>query len=444
MTTISIIIPVWNGRHLLPPCLASLRAEQLQDNSRLEIIAVDNGSADGSADWIAAQAPDVRLLRNRYNLGWSGGCNQGLRVAQGDILVLLNQDTQVEPGWLQALERAFDDPRVGIAGCKIHYLDGVTIQHAGAWTEWPLAYGHHVGHHEVDAGQWDVAKAVEWVTGAAIAIRRTVYTSIGELDEEFWPGYMADIDYCLRAQAQGFETWYIPSAVLRHQESASTSDKAELNRIFNRNRLRFTLKHLPPARWLQEVAPAEQALLANSQGREAIIRQLNLLDAAVAAPALLLHYWQADQATIQKVVETLRSLAQTHSAVLNAQMDAAITQSGALPAPPPLVDLTEVEFTSNTALVGPLFSGFRRLWYNVAARWAILHLRKEQDLINRQQFEYNQRLQAQLQTQVQILHTAYQQEIAQLQQQMAVQTERNSALAQQLLTLQHQAERDLA
>ncbi|MCX6043602.1 MAG: glycosyltransferase family 2 protein, partial [Chloroflexi bacterium] len=151
MTTISIIIPVWNGRHLLPPCLESLRAEQLRDNARPEIIAVDNGSADGSADWIVANAPDVRLLRNRYNLGWSGGCNQGLRTAQGDILVLLNQDTQVESGWLQALERAFDDPRVGIAGCKIHYLDGVTIQHAGAWTEWPLAYGHHVGHHEVDA-----------------------------------------------------------------------------------------------------------------------------------------------------------------------------------------------------------------------------------------------------------------------------------------------------
>jgi GT2 family glycosyltransferase len=447
MTAISIIIPVWNGRHLLPPCLESLHHQQLRDGSPPEIIAVDNGSADGSAEWIAVNAPHVRLLRHRYNLGWCGGCNRGLRAAQANILVLLNQDTEVYPAWLQALERAFDDSGVGIAGCKIYYPDGETIQHAGGWTEWPLGYGHHWGYRALDAGQWDEAKPVEWVTGAAIAIRRTVYAAIGELDEEFWPGYMADIDYCLRAKAQGFETWYIPTAVLQHQESASTNDKVELSRIFNRNQLRFVLKYVPPTRWLQEVAPVEQQLLANSSGKEALYRQMNLLDAAASAASLLLHYWQADQVTIQKVVETLRTIANARSTALRATLGDAAPQHAVMPAPPSLASLTEFEFTSSTPLVGVLFSGFRRLWYNVAARWAILHLRIQQDIINQQQFEYNRQqfeYNRQLQAQLQSLHTYYQQEIEQLQQQLALSIEHSSVLAQQVLTLQHQSEKDSA
>ncbi len=440
MTTISIIIPVWNGRHLLAACLASLEPERLRDGARPELIAVDNGSVDGSADWVAANAPHVHLLRHQNNLGFGGGCNHGLRVAQGDLLVLLNQDAQVYPGWLQALEHTFDNANVGIAGCKIFYPDGKTLQHAGGWIEWPMGYGHHFGHHAAETGAWDIAQPVEWVTGAAMAIRRTVYTATGELDEEFWPGYFEDVDYCLRAKAQGFETWYAPSAMLQHQESASISDKLELHRIFNRNRLRFTLKHLPPARWLQAAAPLEQQFMMNSRGKEAAIRQTNLLEAAALAPALLLRYWQADQATIQQVVETLRTIANARSSGLRGTLGDAAAQSAGMPTPPPLTPLTEFEFTANTPLVGTLFSGFRRLWYNVAARWAILHLRAQQDIINQQQFEYN----GQVQAQTQILHTYYQQEIEQLQQQLALSIERSTLLAQQVLALQHQAEKDSA
>ncbi len=447
MTTISIIIPVWNGRHLLPACLESLRAERLRDNSRPEIIAVDNGSADGSADWIIANEPEVRLLRHQYNLGFGGGCNRGLRAAQSELLILLNQDAQVYPGWLQALEETFENPRIGIAGCKIFYPDGKTLQHAGAWIEWPMGYGRHFGHGEADADAWDVAKPVEWVTGAAFAIRRATYVATGELDEEFWPGYFEDVDYCLRAKVQGFETWYAPAAMLKHQESTSIGDKLELHRVFNRNRLRFTLKHLPPARWLAEAAPAEQQFIIHSRGQEAAIRQLNLLEAAALAPALLIRYWQADQATVQKIVATLRTLAASHAATLRKTLDDPVAQPAVNPAPPALTTLKEFEFSANRPLAGVLFSGFRRLWYNVAARWAILDLRIQQDRINQQQFEYNHQLQAHMQT-LQTYHQQgieqLQQEIEQLQQQLALSIERSTILAQQVLTLQQQAEKDLA
>ncbi|MDQ3247806.1 MAG: hypothetical protein M3Q45_01230, partial [Chloroflexota bacterium] len=266
-----------------------------------------------------------------------------------------------------------------------------------------------------------------------------VYVAIGGLDEEFWPGYFEDVDYCLRAQAQGFEVWYTPTAQLQHQESVSISDKLALHHIFNRNRLRFALKHLPPLRWLAEAAPAEEQFILTSSGQEAVIRQANLLEAAAVAPALLLRHWQADQITIHQVVATLRRLADARSAALRTTLGGEPNQRAGLPVPPVLAPLTEFDFASNTALVGLLFSGFRRLWYNVAARWAILHLRAQQDRINQQQFVYNQQVQAQMQT----LHAYYQQEIEQLQQQAALATERGSLLAQQLITLQHQVEQQL-
>ena len=101
----SVIIPVWNGIDDLPACLAAL-AEQ--SYAPLEIIAVDNASTDGSGDWIAANYPTVRLIRNSDNIGFGGACNAGLSAAKGDVMVLLNQDTIVRPDWLAALVKAWN------------------------------------------------------------------------------------------------------------------------------------------------------------------------------------------------------------------------------------------------------------------------------------------------------------------------------------------------
>jgi GT2 family glycosyltransferase len=183
-TKVSVIIPVWNGREYLPGCLDALLAQEYPD---FEVIAVDNASVDGSAELIAEQYPQVRLIRSSRNLGFAGGCNAGLKVARGDVLVLLNQDTVVLPGWLLALVEALQQPEVGIVGCKILYPDGKTIQHAGGWIEWPLGLAHHYGHGELDQGQWDQLREVEYVTGAAMAFWGHVVKQIGGMDEGFWP-----------------------------------------------------------------------------------------------------------------------------------------------------------------------------------------------------------------------------------------------------------------
>lgn len=486
MTSFSIIIPVWNGVQLLSTCIESLRLQHYNDGSKPEIIAVDNGSVDGSANWIAANAPEVRLFRHQNNLGFGGACNHGLRSASGDVLVLLNQDTKVYPGWLQALEEAFANPQIGIAGCKIYYPDGKTIQHAGGWLEWPLGTAGHFGYYEEDTGQWDEARPVNWVTGAAIAIRRSVFAAVGGLDEKFWPGYYEDVDYCLRASKQGFAVWYVPKAQLHHQESASIRNRSELQRVLDRNRILFVLKHLPPQHWLQETAPIEEQSLINMSEQDAIQRQLSLLELAALTPVLLAQTWLADQETIQSVVDKLRMMADIRRTKIKpidspriekwepqpleqlVERSESNTIAGVVePFVRRTVELSEFEFTSKLPLLGAILSGFRRVWYNVAARWAIQHLRKEQASINWQvvaEFDHvNVRMSQlhaqdallnvrdmQLHSQDTILQTQtdqlqsqnaqLQKQVDQLYQQLQLVIERNSLLNQQLLAMQQQME----
>src|SRR5688572_30625035 len=126
----SVVIPAWNGERHLEACLQALLA---QGDAPDEVIVVDNASVDGSATVVREQFPSVRLICNETNLGFSGGCNVGIAAAQGEIVVLLNQDAVVEAGWLQALMEAMhSEPAVGIAGGKAFYPDG-RLQHAGGF-----------------------------------------------------------------------------------------------------------------------------------------------------------------------------------------------------------------------------------------------------------------------------------------------------------------------
>lgn len=341
--SLSIVIPVRNGVRFLADCLDALLAEQGRNPQLVEIIAVDNASEDRSGDWLAGRYPQVQLIRNLDNHGYAGGCNDGIAVTHGDVVVLLNQDTCVYAGWTQALLRAFADPQVGIVGCKCLYPDQKSIQHAGGWIEWPQGLGRHYGHHELDQGQWDESRRVEWVTGAAFAIRRRVLELIGGLDEGFWPGYYEDVDYCLRAQAHGYLIWYCADAVMTHQETSSMIDPATIQRFFHRGRLRMTLKHLSPERWLREFAPTEVGLYLGQNPHDQVIWQAVYLETIPAVPTLLTQTWSAQRETIQQVAAMLARLAQVQWT-------------------PSL--LPEFEFRSTMPVVGGLLAAFRRLvWH---------------------------------------------------------------------------------
>lgn len=374
----SIIIPVWNGHEYLRDCLDALLA---QDYSDFEIISVDNASSDGSADFVAENYSQVCLIRNKRNLGFAGGCNVGLRAAQGDVLVLLNQDTVVQSGWLKALVGALDDPGVGVAGCKILYPDGKTVQHAGGWIEWPLGLAYHYGKGENDTGQWDNPRTVEYVTGAAMAFRRDVLERVGLLDEDFWPGYFEDTDFCSRVRKAGYEVWYTPDAVVLHRETTSFVDPAILSCHYHRGRLRFLLKHLPPDRFLVECLPAEE------QRHLAIIQELGenalriaYLEAIPTAARILSQRWKASEKMITEVILALGHLYHLPMVEMMTKTKGTAKEKEIL-----VSQLREFEFRSTIPILGRIVGRFRFAWYSVSARWAIRYLIQQQDVINKQQ-----------------------------------------------------------
>ncbi len=243
---VSVIIPTWNGASFIERCISSLHACCAL---RCEVIVVDNGSTDATVV-LSESLADVRVIRNSSNTGFSHAINQGLCVAQGDTLVLLNQDTETPADWLTPLQACLDhDERVGIVGCKLLYPDG-SVQHAGGQLAEPLWDGRHITddhpHNKLD-----------FVTGAAFAIRRRCFEEVGEFDEGFYPAYYEDVDYCLRARALNWRIAYEPAAVLTHYEAQSS--RSHLEKILNGHaqRVRLVLKHHPAA-WVHAVfVPAE-------------------------------------------------------------------------------------------------------------------------------------------------------------------------------------------
>lgn len=245
----SIIIPAWNGKAFLADCLNSLLS---QDYPHFEVIVVDNASSDGTPDWVAAHYPQVRLIRNERNLGFAAGVNVGLRAASGEALLLLNQDTLVQPGWLRALVSGLlARPEIGIAGSKIYYWGGKAIWHAGIMLIDPRMQVEHRGDGEIDQGQYEQLTDVEAVTGAALAIRRSVLERIGLFDEDYFV-YFEDVDFCLRASAAGFRVVYVPGAIVQHRVAASLEPGSPaVQDRYHRSRLLFLLKHFG-ADWFRD------------------------------------------------------------------------------------------------------------------------------------------------------------------------------------------------
>lgn len=260
----SLIVLNWNGKEHLARCLPSLWA---LDRSNYEVILVDNGSTDDSVEYVISEFPGIRVIENGRNLGYAGGMNVGIAQSEGDVVVLLNNDIIVRRDWLSELVGAMAaDERIGIAGCKIFFADGKTLQHAGGLISYPLALADHCGYRQPDTGAYDVLADVAYVTSAAMAIRRAVLAEVGDLDDGFFPIYYDDVDICYRARAAGWRVVYVPTAVLTHLESATmVRDSYRYFVSFHRSRLRFVLKHLSVEQFLQEFVPAEVAWLAQAR-----------------------------------------------------------------------------------------------------------------------------------------------------------------------------------
>ncbi len=223
----SIVIPVFNKAALTRHCLQTLRPT-LEGAGEGEIIVIDNASSDETPQMLE-EFPWVRVVRNERNLGFAGANNQGARLARGEFLVLLNNDTEAKPGWLAAMLAAAADPAVGAVGARLLFPDG-TLQHAGV-----VSYGNRFGTEAFtpshDMYQYPEAFAyasesrdLQTITGACLLTPRDLYLEVGGLDERYWNGY-EDIDYCLKLRSRGLRIVYQAGAVLTHFESQSGTQR---------------------------------------------------------------------------------------------------------------------------------------------------------------------------------------------------------------------------
>jgi GT2 family glycosyltransferase len=251
MPTVSIVILNWNGKHLLPDCLGSVRRQTYRD---FEVILVDNGSSDGSVEWVRAEYPDVRVVALPANEGFCGGNNAGIRASRGEYIVLLNNDTEVAPDWLAELVRHISGDRT-IAACdsKVLYFDQRdTIWSAGA--NYTIAGSAEFrGQGRKDEEFVEPAEVFIAVACSAIYPRR-VLEEIGVLDEDFFAGY-EDVDWSFRARLRGYRIVNVPSSRVYHKVSA-THQYNSPTYVYHgqRNVVAVFLKNMP-GRLLLKFAP---------------------------------------------------------------------------------------------------------------------------------------------------------------------------------------------
>jgi GT2 family glycosyltransferase len=215
---VSVVIPNWNGRHLLGECLGSLRS---QTYPHLEVIVADGASTDGSDLLITEEYPEVSLLRLPENRGFAGNVNAGLRAARGQVLALLNNDAEAEPAWLAELVAGLTAaPDVGSCASKIlERRDRATIASAGdLLSRSGLAAQRANG--QPDDGRFDADHEVFAASGGAAIYRRAMLEDVGLLDEGYFM-YLEDVDLGLRARLRGWGCRYVPTARVYHRVSAT-------------------------------------------------------------------------------------------------------------------------------------------------------------------------------------------------------------------------------
>lgn len=194
-------------------------------------------------------------------------------------MATVNPDVRLHPNWLLAVAETLGSSSVGVVGSKIFYPDGKTIQHAGGTVDYPLATTGHIGRGQPDGEQYNHAKQVQFVTGAALAMRRDVGNALGFFDDEYYPVFYEDVDLCWRANNEGLRTIYQPKAVAYHKESITYDRQSSLYYSYHHaNRLRFVVKRYSPEQVMLDFLPAEAARVAGDMMPEDRKASLNLLD----------------------------------------------------------------------------------------------------------------------------------------------------------------------
>jgi GT2 family glycosyltransferase len=239
---ISVAVVNWNRRDLLRACLASLAAQR---GANFEVIVVDNGSHDGSAE-MARSEFGALVIANAANLGFCAANNQAIARARGQFVALLNNDAEAAPGFLAHLRSAFDHaPDIGMAAAKVLvWEDPRRIDKVGHLI-YPDGQNRGRGTGEIDRGQYDRVTECLWPDGCAAMYRKSMLDAIGGFDEDLFM-FADDAELGMRARMAGWRCLYMPGAVVRHHRGASL-DAGSPKRIYliERNRVLLAAKLFP-------------------------------------------------------------------------------------------------------------------------------------------------------------------------------------------------------
>ncbi len=228
---LSICIVTYNSSAVLPRCLDSIMEHR--PRGQFEVIVVDNASQDGTVRLVTEKFPWVRLLCNERNRGYAAANNQAVEQARGQLILLLNPDTQVTAGALDVMmDFLRRHPRVGAVGPKLTYPDGRLQLSCHEFPDlWTAVYGRlglaqvaaasrRFGRHDMTWWDHEQCRKVGWVSGAALMVTRRAWERVGPLDEHFFM-YCEDVDWQMRLARAGLECWYVPQAHIVHHEAAS-------------------------------------------------------------------------------------------------------------------------------------------------------------------------------------------------------------------------------
>lgn len=251
MKKVAVVILNWNGAKMLRKFLPSV--VKYTNSDLAEVYVADNGSTDNSVDVMKTEFPSVGLISLKENFGFAEGYNKVMDYVDSEYVVLLNSDVEVTEGWIEPV-LSYMELHNDVAACQpkiLSYHDKSKFEYAGASGGfidkygYPFCRGRVFDTLETDNGQYDVPTDIFWASGAAMFVRRNVYTEVGGLDSRFF-AHMEEIDLCWRLLSRGYRLVCIPESKVYHVGGATLKKENPRKTYLNfRNNLLMMYKNLP-------------------------------------------------------------------------------------------------------------------------------------------------------------------------------------------------------
>lgn len=252
---VSVIVVSYNSENFISPCIDSILKS---DYPKLEIVVVDNNSKDKTITKLEKYKNDLNLIKSKKNLGFASGNNLGIRNCKGEIIILINPDAFVTKDAIRELVLPMlEDENIMITGSKILYPNTTKIQSAGGVLG-SNGLTQHIGNGEEDTGQYDFSRTVDYVTGAAMAIRKTFFEKSGLFDPIYDPAYFEELDKCIQAKKMHYKVVFSPKSVVYHHESTTTGKLSKsFLELYHKNRFNFVYKNYDFISLLTKFIPSE-------------------------------------------------------------------------------------------------------------------------------------------------------------------------------------------